>query len=252
MSQGQEYAELLRAAADLQSRADAKLAEAVRLRAVLDAQPGPMSWLRGVRAVNERYEGVQRDAKVRVRAFDHGQHLSPLGGVSPSQPDALARGVVCQVVYETSVFDDRHLLAAMRQSVLDGEQARAIATLPFRCLIQDDQKGLIVFVRDGHAEALVLRPSAMLNALVDTFEMVWAQAIPIHPSTAPGLGGEPTEATQQLLGLMVAGLTDEGIARALGVSTRTVARRILRLQEILGAQGRFQLGAQAVRRGWLS
>ncbi|MFI6060373.1 hypothetical protein [Streptomyces sp. NPDC051286] len=37
----------------------------------------------------------------------------------------------------------------------------------------------------------------------------------------------------------------------LGVSERTVARRIARLQEVLGAQTRFQLGVQAGRRGWL-
>ncbi|NUR97005.1 MAG: LuxR family transcriptional regulator, partial [Kribbellaceae bacterium] len=35
------------------------------------------------------------------------------------------------------------------------------------------------------------------------------------------------------------------------VSERTVARRIGRLQEALGAQTRFQLGVQASRQGWL-
>ena len=48
-----------------------------------------------------------------------------------------------------------------------------------------------------------------------------------------------------------AGLTDESIAREFGVSERTIARRIGRLQEALGAQTRFQLGVQASRQGWL-
>ncbi|MFE3902834.1 helix-turn-helix transcriptional regulator [Streptomyces sp. NPDC059153] len=56
---------------------------------------------------------------------------------------------------------------------------------------------------------------------------------------------------RQLLSYLSAGLTDESIARELGVSYRTVTRRIARLQEMLGARTRFQLGVQAGRRGWL-
>ncbi|MFE7393699.1 response regulator transcription factor [Streptomyces sp. NPDC057582] len=65
------------------------------------------------------------------------------------------------------------------------------------------------------------------------------------------VGDAPTDDTRQLLTYLSGGLTDESIARELGVSERTVARRIARLQEVLGAQTRFQLGVQASRRGWL-
>ena len=41
----------------------------------------------------------------------------------------------------------------------------------------------------------------------------------------------------------------EVIARDLGVSERTVARRIARLQQTMAARSRFQLGLQAERRG---
>jgi predicted DNA-binding transcriptional regulator YafY len=43
----------------------------------------------------------------------------------------------------------------------------------------------------------------------------------------------------------------ESFAREFGVSERTIARRIGRLQEVLGEQTRFQLGVQASRQGWL-
>ncbi len=56
---------------------------------------------------------------------------------------------------------------------------------------------------------------------------------------------------RRLVTLMAAGLTDESIARELGVSERTVARRIARLQHDLGVHSRFQLGVQASRRGLL-
>lgn len=48
-----------------------------------------------------------------------------------------------------------------------------------------------------------------------------------------------------------AGLTDETIARQLGLGERTLRRRITGLTTRLGATSRFQAGAQAARRGWL-
>lgn len=62
---------------------------------------------------------------------------------------------------------------------------------------------------------------------------------------------EPTEETRQLLALMRTGATDRAIARELGVSERTVHRRIARLQTLLGAHSRFQLGVFAASRKWL-
>ncbi|WP_406385668.1 response regulator transcription factor [Streptomyces sp. NBC_01618] len=77
-------------------------------------------------------------------------------------------------------------------------------------------------------------------------------AVPLPPA-GEGVqsGASPTNESRQLLSYLSAGLTDESIARELGVSERTVARRIVRLQEMLGARTRFQLGVQASRRGWL-
>lgn len=62
---------------------------------------------------------------------------------------------------------------------------------------------------------------------------------------------EPTDATRHLLRLMRTGAIDETIARELGVSLRTVHRRITRLQNLLGARSRFQLGVIACERGWV-
>lgn len=55
----------------------------------------------------------------------------------------------------------------------------------------------------------------------------------------------------QLPSMLSAGMTDAAIARTLGVSPRTVARRVGALQDRLGARSRFQLAALAAQRGWL-
>ncbi|MER5267049.1 helix-turn-helix transcriptional regulator [Actinosynnema sp. NPDC002837] len=62
---------------------------------------------------------------------------------------------------------------------------------------------------------------------------------------------EPTPGTRRLLLLMRTGAIDEAIARELGVSPRTVHRRITRLQNLLGVRSRFQLGVIACERGWV-
>jgi len=63
--------------------------------------------------------------------------------------------------------------------------------------------------------------------------------------------GTPDESTRALLALLAAGLTDEAIARSLGISLRTVQRRIHDLMETLGATTRFQAGMAARERGWV-
>ena len=50
---------------------------------------------------------------------------------------------------------------------------------------------------------------------------------------------------------MAAGVTDEAAANRLGVSLRTVRRRVADLMERLDASSRFEAGLKAGRRGWL-
>jgi DNA-binding NarL/FixJ family response regulator len=56
---------------------------------------------------------------------------------------------------------------------------------------------------------------------------------------------------QQLLSLLASGATDAVIARTFGWSMRTVQRHIHDLMQQVGARTRFQVGMEAVHRGWL-
>jgi DNA-binding NarL/FixJ family response regulator len=56
---------------------------------------------------------------------------------------------------------------------------------------------------------------------------------------------------RELVRMLGGGLTDEAMARKLGVSERTVRRLVSELTERLGAASRFQAGVCAVRLGWL-
>ena len=54
-----------------------------------------------------------------------------------------------------------------------------------------------------------------------------------------------------ILSLLAAGATDATIAARVGVSQRTVERKVRLLLDRLDATTRFQAGLQAARRGWL-
>ncbi|MBD8609959.1 hypothetical protein IFT77_05635 [Frigoribacterium sp. CFBP 13729] len=71
---------------------------------------------------------------------------------------------------------------------------------------------------------------------------------PADPAT--GLRA-PTVDERDLLAFVAAGATDDVIARQLGISPRTLRRRLRDLFDELGASNRFHAGVEAARRGWV-
>lgn len=102
---------------------------------------------------------------------------------------------------------------------------------------------------------MVVRPCALLDALLYIFDTLWELATPI--TFGPDGVGEHDHRRaisahdRRLLTLLATGMTDQAIARHLGLSYRTARRRIAALMGALGAESRFQAGVQASRNGWL-
>jgi DNA-binding CsgD family transcriptional regulator len=142
-------------------------------------------------------------------------------------------------------------------SILDGigagEDARTLTTLPVRLAIADRSIAICPLVPDsdhGVAEpsAALIRRSELLDALLALFESHWDRATPIAPDAG---GGTLEEGERLLLSLFVAGLPDKSIASQLGISRRTVQRRLERLMALAGVDTRTGLAFQAARRRWL-
>ncbi|WP_143060317.1 helix-turn-helix transcriptional regulator [Streptomyces sp. TLI_105] len=175
--------------------------------------------------------------------------------LAPGCEEALSRGVRTSVVYGSRVLRDRLAREAVQTSIDLGEQARVFTEVPLNMGICDDRFALVAPpARDwDRRHHIVVRRSDLLDALIGVFDSYWQIAVPLPNAvdTADDDRAAPTAETRQLLTCLSGGLTDESIARELGVSERTVGRRITRLQELLGARTRFQLGVQASRRGWL-
>lgn len=179
----------------------------------------------------------------------------------PEQVEGAERGVVYRKVYDAAIVADEARLQGIARCRDTGELGRTFAGVPFTMLVSDDEVAVIVLPGPaGSSLALAVYPSGLLEALIELFESFWRIALPVGaPAAASTPDAEPPRGDpgpidddeRRLLQLLATGLTDAVIAKTLGVSERTVHRRLRRLQERCGVQSRFQLGMHAARQHWL-
>lgn len=208
----------------------------------------------GRAAVGRAFDRVQRTAQREMRVLVAPPFAKP-NEVNRTQLDREAAGVVYRGVYDASVLDDPASAAAAIVHVRSGEQARLIQSLPTKLAIADSELALLPlsYSTSAHDEALLVHPCGLLDALIALFETVWALATPLSLGIDDALAADQgiSANDRQLLSLLVAGLTDEAAAARLGVSRRTVVRRVQHLMEMTSSRSRLQLGWQARERGWL-
>ncbi|NGY60600.1 DNA-binding response regulator [Lentzea sp. NEAU-D13] len=203
----------------------------------------------GVSAVRELWHTLLRGARDEVCVLDQPPYITPLGQHVVLEDETRERDVQWRVVYDRSAVDLPGRVAEIIDLVAAGERARVTPTLPFKLAVIDKHAAVLPVVNaDVVDKVLLIRPSALLDVLRSTFELYWDKGIPFSPG---GIYAAAADVDPNLLGLLAAGLTDESIARQLGLAPRTVQRRVRQLMDRCGAQTRFQAGVQAMRRGWL-
>lgn len=203
-------------------------------------------------AVGPRIRQAWASAREQIRQFESPPYF-PLPGATDDALATLARGVTQRVVYSReSLEHPGHLRDVVEPCVRAGEQARVLPSVPVKLVIIDDAYALVslsIKEADVHNTMLVVQPCGLLSALVALFEQSWRDALPFHGrSTRPG-GLPPGD--RRLLWLLAGGASDEVIAREMGISRRTLFRRLSVLMARLGAANRFQMALQAQRSGWL-
>ncbi|TDT31055.1 HTH domain-containing protein [Naumannella halotolerans] len=215
---------------------------------------GFLELIRGVDRVRDAFAQLQLAATEQVRSFDREPYFDP-PKISEVQPAVAADGVLYRTIYQRNALADPVEMTSIREAIALGEQARSFGELPMRMSISDTTMALLILPYGGTddtgpvgADAVLIHPSALLDSMVRMFETIWSMSVAIP------LSGDDQDAeveSRQLVSLLATGLTGAAIARELGVSERTVQRRIGRLFELLDADSRFSLGAQAARRGWI-
>jgi hypothetical protein len=161
--------------------------------------------------------------------------------------EAIASGRRSRAIYPARALQDARPTLVARAEV--GEQIRIVPELPSRLFIIG-RTHAITPEPLGFADEprLLIRQRGLVEALMLLFELMWDKATPVAELDR----GEARPDLRRLLLLQLAdGAKDEQIARTLGLSLRTVRRRIADLLIELGVDSRFQAGVEAVRRGWL-
>ncbi|GAB6987919.1 hypothetical protein JCM10369A_44490 [Nocardioides pyridinolyticus] len=129
-----------------------------------------------------------------------------------------------------------------------GEQIRVLPEVPTRLLVIGDSH---VVMPDplGYADMplAVVRQRGVVEAMTRWFDLLWQQGA----APAVAVRGAGHDQRRFLLQQLATGQHDEQIARRLGLSLRTVRRRVADLMTELGADSRFQAGVEAARRGWV-
>lgn len=199
-----------------------------------------------------RLEELYARAEHEICLFDSPPYLAPLTPQLDLQSEVLRRGVAYRTLYSITSLESPDLLAYAEGMVALGEQARVLPTVPMKLLVVDGRTAMLPLTSAdvGLAySAVIVRHSALTDALQTLFETFWQQGTPL--SGTPDDGDEELSAAdRRLVGLLAAGMKDEAIARHLGVSLRTLRRRVSDLQLRLAATGRFQAGVRAAHRGW--
>jgi DNA-binding CsgD family transcriptional regulator len=158
---------------------------------------------------------------------------------------AVASGRRSRAVYPLRALHEA--ADVLRTRVDEGEEVRLIDELPTRLFVISGTHAILPEPL-GFADEprLLVRQGALVDALTLLFELYWEKAVPV-----PELSGPRSNARMFILRQLQSGAKDEQIARTMGLSLRTVRRRISELMIELGADTRFQAGAEAARRGWL-
>jgi sugar-specific transcriptional regulator TrmB/DNA-binding CsgD family transcriptional regulator len=177
----------------------------------------------------------------------------PILIAGPEQPNetemkALSRGVRYRSIADRAFLELPGVLKRVREDMQAGEEVRVVSQLPFKMVMADRNIALIPLnlERPGSPTMLV-RSSALLDALYAMFELLWNRAAPISFTREGALstGELParlSEEAEKLIPLLAAGLNDKAIAHELGISASTLNRRLAELMKSVDARSRFQLG----------
>lgn len=159
---------------------------------------------------------------------------------------AILDGREVRAIYPARALREAPSVLIGRASI--GEQIRVVPEVPTRLAVignramVPDPPGL------ASERRLILRQPGLVEMLVSYFELLWDRAVAV-----PALerGRATPDLDELLLAQLAQGTKDEQIARVLGISLRTVRRRVASMMAELGVDSRFQAGVEAVRRGWL-
>lgn len=162
---------------------------------------------------------------------------------------ALRRGVALRAIYQADAARSPDVLRYLTDFAGQGAQVRVSGRVRHRTIIVDREIAFVAVDEDSlTVPFLVVEEPAMVRSFQAQFAAMWKAAHSVGVGAEDSLGSETVRET---LDILKSGVTDEVAARRLGVSVRTIRRRVAAVLELLDATSRFEAGVKAVEAGWL-
>lgn len=208
----------------------------------------------GLDAIQVRIEEMIQGAQTDCRSVVPGGPVSPevLAAARPLDEALFRRGIHQRVLYQEAVRASTHTVEYGRWMTENGAEVRTFPVLPPRMLIVDSTTALVPSAPEAPAlGAVCVSAPGLVSVLIALFEQTWQLATPLAEPGVPTSSGGLSATERALLRMLASGMTDEAAAKRLGVSLRTVRRRMDELMARLDAHSRFEAGLKAGKRGWL-
>lgn len=198
--------------------------------------------IRGLFALASR---ACRDELVVLRPSHHDEDF--LDELLETCYDVLDRGVAIRVVcphHSRAGFAAR---AKARRLLEGGAQIRTRSSLARAAVVFDESLAVLLDLPASDGQQPTARrvdDRGVVRFVIEMFNQHWEDATPFS-AAEPGYAGAVGDLHRAIARLMAKGLTDDGVARHLGMSVRTCRRHIAALIQNLDSVSRFQAGVRA-------
>lgn len=227
--------------------------EAQELQTKFDSDPGRSRSREIVELITSReaerqaFEQMQRTARsevlffvrppMRIQRLDVDQDYKTQYGMR-------AKGISYRCLLDNDYLDLPGAAARVQSDLRRGIEIRVVPKLPSKLVLADRRIALMPL--NPNDSSVLVRGSALLDTLYALFETLWHGAAPIsatrpdQPTTSATESKSPE--MDDFVALLAMGINDKTIAGELGLSMRTLNRRIAELMNTFGARSRFQAG----------
>lgn len=203
----------------------------------------------GREAHGRLFEQMQKSAREEIVFFDRPPYLSSApNALNQTQFSVAAHGVRYRAVYDNRSLEEPGAADRIRSYVAAGEEAKVYSGVPLKLFAVDRRIAFLALdLEHPESSVLLIRSCALLDAIYDLFEFIWDRAAPLAfdksgtPTAVPEAFDAANDA-DHVIALLVAGFNDKMIAHQLGISERTLRRRVSEIMVALGARTRFQAG----------
>ncbi len=161
----------------------------------------------------------------------------------------LRSGIAGMVIYQADAVRTPEILRYLTEFSTAGAHIRVARRVTHRMMIVDRRLVFVAVDPDTlKPPYLLIREPALVRSFCSQFASTWKVAHTV------GIGPEDSladESVREILQILSSGVTDDAAARELGVSDRTIRRRVAAVLDLLGASSRFEAGVKATQAGWL-